>query len=72
MNAGQALAMTAALLMAAPPPAAQGGRVIWVGLCDAAHSGALVPIPLNRDKDQAPAKACHAACGTMPDRRTRR
>jgi hypothetical protein len=53
------------------PHSASGATVLWVGLCDAAHPGTQIPIPLNRDGDQGPAGACHAACGTIPDRRAR-
>jgi len=72
MNAAPALGLAAALLMAAPPPGATGGRVIWVGLCDLAHPGTQIPIPIDRNGGGAPATGCHAACFTLPDRRSRR
>ena len=70
MNGPRALALAAALLMGLPHPAA-GGTILWAGLCDAAHPGKLIPIPLNRGGDQGPVSGCHAACGTIPDRRPR-
>lgn len=57
------LAVLAALMIGAPAP----GRVIWIDLCDAAHPGRHVPLPL--DRDGAPAKACHAACAALADKR---
>jgi hypothetical protein len=73
MSASGALALAAALSIGLPIPAMAGsGDVLWVGMCDAAHPGTQIPIPLNRGGDQGPAKACHAACGTLPDRRARR
>jgi hypothetical protein len=54
--------------MGAPGLAAPASRLIWVELCDAGHAGARIPLPL-RPGDGAPAKACHAACGTLADRR---
>lgn len=70
MMSGRFVALAAALLMGAPGLAATGeGGVIWVELCSAGHPGAQVPLPLRRDGDDAPAKACHAACGLRPERR---
>ena len=57
----RALAVAAALLMGAPG----SGRVVWIDLCDAAHPGERVPLPLD------PAKACHAACGLIERSRFR-
>ena len=71
MNCPRILALAAGLLMGMPHPAG-AGTVIWVGMCDAAHSDRQVPIPFNRGGDQGPAKACHAGCGTIPDRRAAR
>ena len=71
MNFGAALATVAALLAATPAAAApQGPEMIWVDLCDAAHPGRRVPLPLRRDRD-APPVACHAACAVMAERRMR-
>ena len=73
MSAPRMLGLAAALLLAAPPPAmAGGGPMLWVGLCDALHPGTLIPIPLDRDGDRGPAKACHAGCPILSDRRARR
>jgi hypothetical protein len=67
-----ALAVAAALLAGVPALAAsRGPDVIWVDLCDAAHPGRRIPLPLRRDRD-APLGACHAACAVMPDRRAKR
>lgn len=64
----RSLAVAAALLMGAPGLAAQtSGRVVWIDLCDAAHPGGRIPLPL--DGDRGPAKACHAACGLLGERR---
>ena len=71
MSPSQTFALAAALLMAAPIPEAADGRVIWVGLCDATHPGTQLPIPLDRGGG-APAKACHAGCPMLPDRRSKR
>jgi hypothetical protein len=71
MNASRTLALAAGLLMAVPQRAG-GGTVFWVGYCDAAHPGRQIPIPLDREGDNGPGKACHAGCGTIPDRRARR
>ena len=64
--------MVAALLTGTPALAASNRPdVIWVELCDAAHPGRRIPLPLRRDRD-APPGACHAACAMMPDRRAKR
>lgn len=60
------LAILAALMIGAP--ASASGRVIWIDLCDAAHPGRHIPLPL--DRDGAPAKACHAACAALADKRS--
>ncbi len=66
----RALALAAALLMGAPglavPAAAE---IVWIEICDPRHPGARIPLPLRDDRDGAPAKACHAACGVLVDRR---
>lgn len=67
----RATALAAALLMGTPGLAAPASDVIWVELCDANHPGVRLPIPLRRDGDDAPAKACHAACGILSDPRLR-
>jgi hypothetical protein len=70
MSAARPLALAAALLMGAPglatPP---GDNMVWVGLCDPTHPGARIPLPLDRPGDQAPGKACHAACAVPRGRR---
>ncbi len=66
---GRATALAAAVLMGTPGLAAPASSVIWVELCDAGHRGVRIPLPLRRDGDGAPAKACHAACGNLPHRR---
>ena len=71
MTGSGALALAAGLLMGLPQPA-HGSRILWAGLCDAAHPGTQIPIPLDPDRDRAPAKGCHAACSTFSDRRTQR
>jgi hypothetical protein len=64
-----ALALGAAFSTGAPSLAAGGGSVVWIALCDTAHPGSRIPLPLGRDRDGAPGgKACHAACG-IPERR---
>ena len=71
-RAAFALAMAAALFAGAPAlAAAYRPDVIWVELCNAAHPGRQVPLPLRRDRE-APLGPCHAACALMPDRRARR
>ena len=71
MSFGGTLATVAALLAATPAAVAQKPPdVIWVDLCDAAHPGRRVPLPLPRDRD-APPGACHAACAVMTERRMR-
>lgn len=64
MTPARCLALLAALMIGAPA----SGRVIWIDLCDAAHPGRHIPLPL--DRDGAPAKACHAACAALADKRT--
>lgn len=65
----RALVLAAALSTGAPSLAAGGtGAVVWIDLCDAAHPGSRIRLPLGRDRDGAPGKACHAACG-IPARR---
>jgi hypothetical protein len=59
---GRALAFAAALSIGAPGLAAGGRSILWVDLCDAAHPGSRIPLPLGRDRDGAPGKACHAGC----------
>lgn len=62
----RALAVAAALLMATPA----SGAIVWIDLCDAAHPGRRIPLPLDRgDDDRGPGKACHAGCGLLPERR---
>ena len=68
MNGSRTLAMAAGLLTALPAPA--GGAMVWVGLCDGAHPGTQIPIPLGRDDGPAPAKACHVGCTILPERRS--
>lgn len=69
MTWARALVLVAGLSTGAPSLAAGGtGAMVWVDLCDAAHPGGRIPLPLGRDRDGAPGKACHAACGT-PERR---
>lgn len=73
MKGSRLLILAACLTLAMPQPVVAGtGGVLWVSLCDAAHPGTLVPIPLDRDGDRGPAKACHAGCAMLPDRRARR
>lgn len=67
----RATGLAAALLMGIPGPAAPASRIIWVELCDSGHPGARIPLPLRRDGDGGPAKACHAACSVLSDRRLR-
>lgn len=65
--------MAAALLTGAPALAAGRPDVIWVDLCDAAHPGRRIPLPLRRDGERdGPLAACHAVCAVMPDRRAKR
>lgn len=72
MSFGPALAIVAVLLAATPAAAAPPRPdVIWVDLCDAAHPGRRVPLPLRRDRD-APPGAYHGVCPLVPDRRARR
>lgn len=68
---GRATGLAAALLMGTPGLAAPASSLIWVELCDAGHPGVRIPLPLRRDGDGGPAKACHAACGVLADRRLR-
>lgn len=71
MSFGATLATVAALLAATPAAAApKRPDVIWVDLCDAAHPGRRVPLPLRRDRE-APPPACHAACTVTAERRMR-
>jgi hypothetical protein len=69
---GRALAFAAALLMGASGLAATPGGTILIELCDAVHPGRRVPLPLGRDRDGAPGKACHAACGVSERRQAAR
>ena len=71
MSGAHGLALAACLAMGAPQPAS-GGTVLWVGLCDAAHPGTSIPLPLDRGGDRGPGKACHAGCSILSDRRARR
>jgi hypothetical protein len=65
----RALAVAAALTMGTPATAS----VAWIDLCDAAHPGRRIPLPLGGgDGDRGPGKACHAGCGAALERRTRR
>lgn len=69
---GTGLALIAALLTGAPAlGATQRPDMIWLDLCDAAHPGRRIPLPLQRDRE-APPPGCHAACALMPERRIRR
>lgn len=71
MSFAAALATVAALLTAAPAAGVpQRPDVIWVDLCDAAHPGRRIPLPLRRDRDTPPV-ACHAVCAVMAERRMR-
>jgi hypothetical protein len=64
MRRGWSLGLAAALSTGAPGMAAGHARsIVWVDLCDPAHPGSRIPLPLGRDRDGAPGKACHAACG---------
>jgi len=67
-----ALALAAALSTGAPSLAAGGVSVVWIDLCDAAHPGSRIPLPLGRDRDGVPGKACHAACGIAERRQSLR
>lgn len=70
MILARSLALVAALLMGAPGPAAASGGIVWIDLCDAAHPGRRLPLPL--DRDDSPGKACHAgACMTTKRGRTK-
>jgi hypothetical protein len=70
---GAGLALLAALLTGAPAWAApRSADVIWLELCDAAHSGRRIPLPLRRDRDPPPPAGCHAGCALMPERRVTR
>ena len=67
---GRLLALAASLSMGAPAPAS--GSTIWVELCAAGRPGARVPLPVHRDGEKnGPAKACHAACASLGERRQR-
>ena len=64
----RAILLAAALSTGAPALAAgAGGSVAWVDLCDAAHPGSRIPLPLGRGREGPAGKACHA-CGVL-DRR---
>lgn len=66
--AARAILVAAALSTGAPALAAgNGGSIVWVDLCDAAHSGSRIPLPLGRGREGPAGKACHA-CGVL-DRR---
>jgi hypothetical protein len=41
-----------------------------VELCDAAHPGRRVPLPIEHDGERA--QPCHASCGVLPARRVLR
>jgi hypothetical protein len=65
----KALAVAAALLMGTPAPAS----VVWIDLCDAAHPGRRIPLPIGGGEgDKAPGKACHTVCAAAVERRGRR
>lgn len=70
MRSERALFLLAALATALPAPAE--GRVMWLDLCDSAHPGRKLPLPLDPDDRGTRGQACHAACGVLPDRRGRR
>lgn len=68
---GRFLALAASLSMGAPVPPASAS-VIWVELCATGRSGARVPLPVHREGEKnGPAKACHAACASLGERRQR-
>lgn len=74
MTPARCLAILAALLIGAPGLAATGaasGSVIWIALCDAAHPGRRIPLPLGHGRDDG-GQACHAACAALADRRANR
>ena len=64
----RSLAVVAAL--AAAPAAAAPAEILWIDLCDAVHPGRRLPMPM-RDED-APGRACHAACAMFAQRRQMR
>jgi len=61
--------LAAAALSTGMPALASGasGAVVWVDLCDAAHPGSRIPLPLGRGKEGPAGKACHAC--SLLDRR---
>ena len=64
----RAILVAAALSTGAPALAAgSGGSIVWVDLCDAAHPGGRIPLPLGSGREGPAGKACHA-CGAL-DRR---
>ena len=64
----RAILVAAAMSTGAPALAAgNGGSIVWVDLCDAAHPGGRMPLPLGRGREGPAGKACHA-CGVL-DRR---
>lgn len=68
----RALAIAAALLTGAPASAGSGSA-IWVELCAAGRPDARIPLPLHHDEEERdPAKACHATCTSLTDRRGQR
>jgi hypothetical protein len=71
MRRGNMLVLAAALSTGAPGLAAgRAGSIVWVDLCDAAHPGSRIPLPLGRGRDEGPGKACHA-CGILDRRQSR-
>lgn len=68
MPLGRLLVLAAALSTGMPALASgASGSVVWVDLCDAAHPGSRIPLPLGRGREGPAGKACHA-CGVL-DRR---
>jgi hypothetical protein len=59
--------------VAASTPASAHARdgLIWLDMCDAAHPGRKIPLPVERD-GRGSGQACHAACAVFSDRRARR
>ena len=69
MRFDRVLSAAAALMLGAPAGSAPD-HFVWVELCDAAHPGRRIPLPVEHDR--GPAKACHASCGILPGRRAAR
>lgn len=69
MRFDRALVAAAALMLGMPADAVPD-HVVWVELCDAAHPGRRVPLPI--EHDGGPPQPCHASCGVLPMRRVAR